>query len=62
VALTPKGRRAVLAAFERRMSQLVTHPVFGYTISYRRIIELQARLLRAVILGEIPAYRPFTTR
>lgn len=62
VALTPKGRRAVLAGFERRMSQMVTHPVFGYTISYRRIIELQARLLRAVILGEIPAYRPFTTR
>ena len=61
-ALTPKGRRAVLAGFERRMGQMVTHPVFGYTISYRRIIELQARLLRAVILGEIPAYRPFTTR
>jgi CRISPR-associated protein Cas1 len=62
VALTPKGRRAVLAGFERRMGQMVTHPVFGYTISYRRIVELQARLLRAVILGEIPAYRPFTTR
>lgn len=62
VALTPKGRRAVLAGFERRMSQMVTHPVFGYTISYRRIVELQARLLRAVIMGEIPAYRPFTTR
>jgi len=62
VALVPAGRRAVLAAFERRMSQMVTHPIFGYTISYRRIIELQARLLRAVIMGEIPAYRPFTTR
>lgn len=62
VALTPKGRRVVLAGFERRMGQMVTHPVFGYTISYRRIVELQARLLRAVILGEIPAYRPFTTR
>lgn len=62
VALTPKGRRAVLGGFERRMSQMVTHPVFGYTISYRRIVELQARLLRAVIMGEIPAYRPFTTR
>ncbi len=62
VALTPSGRRTVLAGFERRMSQMVTHPVFGYTISYRRIIELQARLLRAVIMGEIPAYRPFTTR
>jgi len=62
VALTPGGRRTVLAGFERRMGQMVTHPVFGYTISYRRIVELQARLLRAVLMGEIPAYRPFTTR
>jgi CRISPR-associated endonuclease Cas1/CRISPR-associated protein Cas4 len=62
VALTPAGRRAVLAGYERRMNQLVTHPVFEYTISYRRVIEVQARLLRAVVLGEIPAYRPFTTR
>jgi CRISPR-associated protein Cas1 len=62
VALTPSGRRSVLAGFERRMSQMVTHPLFGYTISYRRIVELQARLLRAVIMGEIPAYPPFTTR
>lgn len=62
VALTPAGRRTVLAGFERRMGQMVTHPVFGYTISYRRIVEVQARLLRAVLMGEIPAYRPFTTR
>jgi CRISPR-associated protein Cas1 len=62
VALTRAGRRAVLAAWERRLSQTVTHPVFGYTINYRRTIELQARLLRAVVLDEIPAYRPFTTR
>lgn len=62
VALVPAARRTVLAGFERRMSQMVTHPVFGYTLSYRRVVELQARLLRAVVLGEIPAYRPFTTR
>ena len=62
VALTPAGRRAVLAGYERRMNQLVTHPVFGYTISYRRVIEVQARLLRATVLGEVPAYRPFSTR
>jgi CRISPR-associated protein Cas1 len=62
VALTPGGRRTVLAGFERRMGQMVTHPLFGYTISYRRILELQVRLLRAVVVGEIPAYRPFTTR
>lgn len=62
VALTPAGRRAVIAGLERRLGATVTHPVFGYTVSYRRVIELQARLLRAVMLGEIPAYRPLMTR
>ncbi len=62
VALTASGRRTVIAGFERRMNQMVTHPVFGYTVSYRRVIELQARLLRAVVLGEVESYRPFMTR
>lgn len=62
VALTPSGRRIVIAGYERRLGQTVTHPIFGYTISYRRIIELQARVLRAVILGELASYRPFSTR
>ncbi len=62
VSLTPAGRRTVIAAYERRMNQLVTHPAFGYTISYRRVLELQARLLRAAVLGDVPVYRPFTTR
>jgi CRISPR-associated protein Cas1 len=62
VALTPRGRRTLLAGYERRMNHMVTHPIFGYTISYRRIIELQARLLRAYLMGEVSGYRPFTTR
>lgn len=62
VALSPTGRRAVIAAYERRMAQTVTHPVFDYVVSYRRVLELQARLLRAVLLGEATGYRPFTTR
>ncbi len=62
VALTPAGRRAVLAAFERRMDALVTHPLFGYQISYRRVLEVQARLLARTLLGEIPQYPNFCTR
>jgi CRISPR-associated protein Cas1 len=62
VALTDAGRRAVLAAFERRMDTLVTHPVFGYRVSYRRILEVQARLLGRVLLGEIAEYPSFCTR
>ncbi len=40
------------AAFERRLSQEVTHPQFGYRIAYRRLFELQARLLARHLLGE----------
>jgi CRISPR-associated protein Cas1 len=62
VALTTAGRRAVIAAFERRMDTLVTHPVFGYRISYRRILEVQSRLLARTVLGEIERYPGFCTR
>jgi CRISPR-associated protein Cas1 len=62
VRLTAEGRRAVLAAYERRMSDQLTHPTFGYRISYRRVLDVQARVLAAVILGELPAYVPVMTR
>lgn len=62
VALTDAGRRAVIAAFERRMDTLVTHPMFGYRISYRRVLEVQARLLARTLLGEIDRYPSFCTR
>lgn len=62
VALRPDGRRRFLQAYERRMETLVTHGIFGYRVSYRRLLEVQARLLSRVLLGELPAYVPFTTR
>ncbi|MGE5465536.1 MAG: CRISPR-associated endonuclease Cas1 [Methanocella sp.] len=62
VALTPDGRKRFIATFERRLSQEVTHPLFGYKVSYRRLIELQSRLLARHLLGEIPEYPCFTTR
>jgi len=61
-ALTTKGRATVIEAYERRLDTLVEHPVFGYTISYKRILEVQARLLGRHLLGEIGQYRPFVTR
>jgi len=36
--------------------------LFGYRISYRRLLEVQARLLARFLLGEIPDYPNFTTR
>lgn len=62
VALTEAGRRRVLEAFERRLDALVTHPRFGYQISYRRVFEVQARLLARFLSGEIAEYPPFCTR
>ena len=60
--LKATGRKRFIAAFERRMSQEVTHPVFNYRISYRRLFEVQARLLSRYLTGEIPRYPTFVTR
>lgn len=62
VALTDRGRRAVIEAYERRLDTQVTHPTFGYRITYRRVFEVQARLLGAYLLREVPEYRAFMTR
>lgn len=62
VALKQDGRKRFIAAFERRLSHEITHPLFGYRASYRRIMELQARLLARYLLGELEEYPNFTTR
>jgi CRISPR-associated protein Cas1 len=62
VALTQPARKRLILAFERRMDQLVTHPVFDYRISYRRVLEVQARLLSRLLLGEIRHYPEFRIR
>lgn len=40
----------------------ITHPIFGYAVSYRRIFEVQARLLSRVLFGEIKEYPAFSMR
>lgn len=62
VSLTQPGRRKVLSAYERRLDTLIQHPVFGYTISYRRVLDVQARVLGRHLLGEVDSYTAFTTR
>jgi CRISPR-associated protein Cas1 len=62
VNLSPAGRKLFLQAYEQRMSSLITHPIFDYKVSYRRVLELQFRLLARYLTGEIPEYPPFVTR
>ncbi len=61
-ALTSSGRKKFIAAFERRLGQEITHPLFKYKVSYRRLLEVQARLLVRHLAGEMPHYPNFITR
>jgi CRISPR-associated protein Cas1 len=62
VALTPDGRKAFYNAYESRMDSLVSHPLFEYRLSYRRMLDVQTRLLAKYIEGGIPQYPVFVTR
>jgi len=62
IVLTQEGRKIFIGAIERRLRSSITHPTFGYTLTYRRAIHVQARLLARTIQGDIPAYPPFMTR
>ncbi|MFO0870425.1 MAG: CRISPR-associated endonuclease Cas1 [Pirellulales bacterium] len=62
VALTAEGRKSFFRAYEQRMDTLVTHPLFGYRVSYRRLLEIQTRLLARVYTGEVAHYPVFVTR
>lgn len=60
--LTEDGRKKFFTAYEQRRATIVTHPLFGYKMSYSRMLEVQARLLAAYIRGDVPTYTGFTVR
>jgi CRISPR-associated protein Cas1 len=59
---TDAGRKAFFGMYGRRMSDEVTHSVFGYKLSYRRMLILHARMIAAWINQEIPTLSFLTTR
>jgi CRISPR-associated protein Cas1 len=59
---TDAGRKAFFAVYGRRMDEEVTHPVFGYKLSYRRMLTLHARMIAAWLNDEIPTLAFLTTR
>jgi len=60
--LTEAGRKKFFAAYEQRKATVITHPAYGYRMSYARMLEVQARVLAACVRGELPAYTGFTVR
>ncbi len=62
VTMTPSTRKALIAAHERRVMEEISHPLFGYRVSYRQVLAVQARLLARALTGEVPAMASFRTR
>ena len=62
ISLTPQGKKKVIAGYERRIQTEINHPIFGYKVSYRRTMEVQARLLARTVSGEIKEYPVFISR
>lgn len=60
--LKDKPRKIFIRRFEDRLNETIQHPVFGYKVTYRRCIELQARLVAKYITGEIAEYPPMHVR
>ena len=62
VNLKPQARKKFYAKFEERLQEELQHPYFEYRTSYRRCMELQARMLGKWLTNEIPTYLPFCVR
>jgi CRISP-associated protein Cas1 len=60
--LTESGRKEFFQAYEQRKATEVTHPLYGYKMSYSRMLEVQARTLGAYVKGDVPRYTGFTVR
>lgn len=56
VNLRDAGRRALLSAYERRVRTEFRHPLFGYSLTWRRAMEVQARLVLGLIDGTQSSY------
>lgn len=62
VFLSDPARKRLIGAYEQRLQELVTHPHFEYRLSYRRILEMEARLLARWLEGDLGAWKPLVTR
>jgi len=52
VWLSDAGRKKAIGLFEARLDETWKHPVLGYSLSYARALELEARLLEKEWSGE----------
>lgn len=56
------ARKALIAAYERRVEAEFSHPVFDYRVTWRRAIEVQARMVLGVLDGSQAGYKGIRVR
>ena len=59
VLLRDKPRKTVLAAYQKRKQDTITHPFLEEKTTVGLLIHLQSRLLASYLRGDIDAYPPF---
>ena len=52
VWLSSAGRRKLIGLYERRKAESWKHPAIQHSLTYRRLMELEVRLLEKEWLGE----------
>ena len=62
VLLKDKSRKTVLAAYQKRKQDVITHPFLDEKTTIGLLIHLQARLLARYLRGDLDAYPPFVWR
>jgi len=62
VYLNDKGRKAVVAAYQKRKQDEVQHPVLEQSVPLGLIPHVQARLLARHLRGDLEAYTPYLYR
>lgn len=62
VRLRDEARKALIAAYERRMATELKHPLYDYRASWRRIVEIQARMVLGYLEGSLEHYRGIRVR
>jgi CRISPR-associated protein Cas1 len=59
VTLTAEGRKVVIRAWERRMKTDIRHPMFGYSVTYRRVSSCRAVSWPPAWWGSCPPTSPW---
>lgn len=62
VWLSDQGRKKIIDVYERRKAEEWKHSVVGYSLSYGRMIELEARLLEKEWSGSPGLFARFRLR